>query len=247
MQNIEPALLKKVPKGKNIQKYIIVDDGYKVLYTNNKDKKPLALEDLEKYPKTLKYLKERAVRLKKRKFFGKQMSEFEEWWQLVHPLEFKYFEKPKIITPNLSSENKFVLDEEGYFVEHDCYIITLEAKDLVEYKYVVALLNSQVIEFFFKQTSPMFSGGYYKYHTQYLDMIPIPEADNIIKCRIATLVDSIIKKKKHLLDLDNNQQTDEKFRLEKEIRKLNNEIDKEVYKLYGISEEEKEIIENSLK
>ena len=40
---------------------------------------------------------------------------------------------------------------------------------------------------------------------------------------------------------------DEKARLEKEIQKLDSEIDEEVYKLYGITEEEKKIIEESLK
>ncbi|MBS3126351.1 hypothetical protein J4453_02830 [Candidatus Woesearchaeota archaeon] len=43
------------------------------------------------------------------------------------------------------------------------------------------------------------------------------------------------------------EQTDEKARLEKEIQKLDNEIDEEIYKLYGITEEEKKIIEDSLK
>ncbi len=246
LPDIESTLLKKVPKGKNVQKYAILDDGYKVLYTNNRDKKPLTLADLEKYPKTLKYLKERTVQLKKRKFFGKQMSDFSEWWQIVHPLEFKYFEKPKIITPNLSSGNKFVLDEEGYFVEHDCYIITLKNSDLIEHKYILALLNSKAVEFFFKQKSPMFSGGYYKYHTQYLNTIPIPEANNSLKNKIAGLVDSIVKQKKRLLSLD-NKLTDEKARLEKEIQKIDDEIDQEVYKIYGITKEEQRIIEESLK
>ena len=45
----------------------------------------------------------------------------------------------------------------------------------------------------------------------------------------------------------NNKQTDEKAQLEKEIQKIDNEIDEEVYKLYGITEEEKKIIEGSLK
>ena len=45
----------------------------------------------------------------------------------------------------------------------------------------------------------------------------------------------------------NKWETDKKTRLEKEIQKLDNEIDEEVYKLYGITEEEKRIIEESLK
>ena len=45
----------------------------------------------------------------------------------------------------------------------------------------------------------------------------------------------------------NSKQTDFKAQLEKEIQKLDNEIDEEVYKIYGITEEEKKIIEESLK
>ena len=171
------------------------------------------------------------------------MSEFEEWWQLVHPLDFKYFEQPKIITPNLSSDNRFVFDEEGFFIEHDCYIITL--KDKGNYKFVVALLNSKAVEFFFKQTSPMFSGGYYKYHTQYLNNIPIPKAEERIKVKIIDLVDDIIQATKQLLALS-ERKPDEKAALEKKIGRLDAEINEVVYTLYGITNEEKKIIEESL-
>ena len=39
----------------------------------------------------------------------------------------------------------------------------------------------------------------------------------------------------------------EKQKLEQEIKKTDNEIDELVYQLYGITEEEKKIIEESLK
>ena len=45
----------------------------------------------------------------------------------------------------------------------------------------------------------------------------------------------------------NRKQTDSKSQLEKEIQKLDSEIDEEIYKLYGITEEEKNIIKESLK
>ena len=45
----------------------------------------------------------------------------------------------------------------------------------------------------------------------------------------------------------NSKQTDFKAQLEKEIQKIDNEIDEEVYKLYGITDEEKKIIEERLK
>ena len=64
--------------------------------------------------------------------------------------------------------------------------------------------------------------------------------------RIIELVNAIHLLNKKMIILK-NKQTDEKVMLEKEIHKLDNEIDEEVYKLYGISEEEKKIIWESLK
>ena len=59
-------------------------------------------------------------------------------------------------------------------------------------------------------------------------------------------VNKIINLKKKVDSLK-DKQTDQKAQLEKEIQKLDNEIDEEVYKLYGITEEEKKVIEDSLK
>jgi len=44
-----------------------------------------------------------------------------------------------------------------------------------------------------------------------------------------------------------DKSTMEKEKIQKEIKKTDNEIDELVYQLYGITEEEKKIIEESLK
>ena len=54
-------------------------------------------------------------------------------------------------------------------------------------------------------------------------------------------MEELIKLKKEHLKSKNNQ------KLEFEIRKLESMIDKEIYKLYGITPEEQKIIEESLK
>jgi len=62
------------------------------------------------------------------------------------------------------------------------------------------------------------------------------------------------KAKLALQPLDNNKKLQqesltelEKQKLQKEIKKTDNEIDELVYQLYGITEEEKKIIEENLK
>ncbi|MFH2004222.1 MAG: hypothetical protein ABIK27_05730 [Bacteroidota bacterium] len=44
-----------------------------------------------------------------------------------------------------------------------------------------------------------------------------------------------------------DKKTDERSRIEKEIKKTDAEVDELVYQIYGITEEEKKIIEESLK
>ena len=44
-----------------------------------------------------------------------------------------------------------------------------------------------------------------------------------------------------------DKNTDEKLRIQEEIKRTDAEIDDVVYKLYGITEEEKKIIEDSVK
>jgi len=76
--------------------------------------------------------------------------------------------------------------------------------------------------------------------------IPLPKKVIDNQQRLSSLADKLLDLgKKYTIIKD--KQTDEKARLEKDIQKLDNEIDEEVYKLYGINEEEKKLIEDSLK
>jgi hypothetical protein len=51
----------------------------------------------------------------------------------------------------------------------------------------------------------------------------------------------------HRLNEIGDKKTDERARIEDEIKKTDGEIDQLVYKIYGITEKEKKIIEESLK
>lgn len=82
---------------------------------------------------------------------------------------------------------------------------------------------------------------------EYARSFPIKKIndDKTIK-KVSLLVDNILSYNKRFSELQKNQST-EKDRLKKEIQKLDHEIDEEVYKLYGITADEKQIIEDSLK
>ncbi|RLJ07848.1 MAG: hypothetical protein DRP16_02615, partial [Candidatus Aenigmatarchaeota archaeon] len=60
------------------------------------------------------------------------------------------------------------------------------------------------------------------------------------------LVDKMLSLNKRLNEIG-DKRTDERARIEEEIKKTDKEIDELVYKIYGITEKEKKVIEGSLK
>ena len=64
--------------------------------------------------------------------------------------------------------------------------------------------------------------------------------------KIIYLADKMLSLNKKLQEIG-DRNTLEKQKLEEEIKKTDNEIDELVYQLYGITEEEKKIIEESLR
>lgn len=248
IDDFEGEIIRKMPKGKNVGRYTIIDENYYTIYPHERNGSAFSEKKLSaEFPKTYSYFKSHEGELRKRRYYNKSIMElYGNWWSLVHPIPSDYFEQTKIITPNLSKHNHFALDFENLYIEHDCYIIVLNNKDINNYKYLLGILNSKTIEFFIKQKSPMFSGGYYKYHTQYLEQIPIIEPKLEIKNRLIELVQKMLSLNKRLNEIG-DKKTSESAKIEEEIKKTDAEIDELVYRIYSITDEEKKIIEESLK
>ncbi|MBI3034078.1 N-6 DNA methylase [Candidatus Woesearchaeota archaeon] len=132
---------------------------------------------------------------------------------------------------------KATILEKGANCGHTCnYLYSL--KENTDIFYHLGILNSKLINLYFK----VFSNTN---HVSGKELRRLP----IISCYNKTISNNaktLIELNRRLIEIK-DKQTDEKVRIEKEIQKLDNEIDKEVYKLYGITEEEKKIIEDSLK
>ncbi len=78
------------------------------------------------------------------------------------------------------------------------------------------------------------------------DRIPIPKIDKNNQLPFINLADKMLSLNKKLQEIG-DKSTLEKKKIEEEIKKTDNEIDELVYKLYGITEEEKKIVEEALK
>ena len=72
----------------------------------------------------------------------------------------------------LYTSNSFCLDLEGYaFLVARVFAIVAPTTNLY---FLLAILNSRVVEFYLHQVCPPKQGGYYSYNAGFLDQIPIP-------------------------------------------------------------------------
>ena len=245
---IEKDLLKPVPKGKNVRRYSIKWEDEFVIFPHKKIMSKVEAVNLQIFPNAQKYLEANKDVLNKRKYV---IDAGKKWYEIWNTRDLDWFEQDKIITPNLSAKNNFSIDFKDnksgkyFYIDHDCYGIILKNKSRQNYLYLLGLLNSKLIEFFIKQKSPMFSGGYYKYHTQYLEQIPIVQAKEEIKTNVISLVNRLISLNKKLTEIG-DKKTDDKTKIENEIERTDTEIDKIIYDIYGMTKDERVIIEKAV-
>jgi hypothetical protein len=123
--------------------------------------------------------------------------------------------------------------------------------------YLCGLLNSRLLDFCFKRISTTFHGGYFAANKQFIEQLPIrtinfsDPADKARHDKLVELVERMLElhKRKGVAPPSRRQTgrpeagaTD----LEREIARTDAEIDNLVYELYGITDEERKIIEGAL-
>lgn len=121
--------------------------------------------------------------------------------------------------------------------------------ETIDYRYLLGFLNSKLAGILLNQIR---GSDNIDINPEYLKQLPIRIVDfsnqneKKIYDEIIRLVDKMLSLNKRLNELS-DKQTDERAKIEEEIKKTDREIDELVYKIYGITEKEKNIIEESLK
>jgi adenine-specific DNA-methyltransferase len=146
---------------------------------------------------------------------------------LMYPSNQIKMENPKILIRQTSDKIRGYYDDEKFYCQNSLFIITSDSIDL---KYLLALLNSQLINFYYGIKNPQKGKVFAEIKPSVIKEIPIVLDINQSDFRyIKLLVDQILTAKKS----DKNADT---IALEKEI-------DKMVYQLYELTEEEITIVE----
>jgi adenine-specific DNA-methyltransferase len=178
-------------------------------------------------PRIWSYLNEHKAFLEERengKFKGSN------WYSFGRSQALDIISSIKIFTPDIAPNPRFSFDKDGRFmftggVAGGYGIIP---KPEISYKYLLAILNSPVTAWYISRTSTQMRGGWYSFESRYIRSIPIPIQPKDFS--------ELEKKVDQLLLINEANSTVNRAKLEKEINKI-------VYKIYLLSEEEIKIVE----
>jgi len=251
---LEKDPIRKMLKNSDIHRYYLdKDSGLNLLYLTNETL-------LERYPNIKKYLEQFKEELESRYQYKTGVC---KWFSLSNPQNRELFDKysEKIICPYRASENTFAYDNQKFYGLTDIYAIIPKDTSKLNIKYLLALLNSKTLDFYFRETGKK-KGSVFEYFTEPLSKIPIKtinfddkkekqDYEELIK-----LVDSIIEVSEEINKLDKKMEKaskvhegyyemfEERKKLAKERDSIDKEINKIVYDLYDLSRDDIKIIES---
>jgi hypothetical protein len=167
----------------------------------------------------------------------------EYWWELRACSYYDEFERPKILYPSVANQGSFTLDADGVFADKTCYFIPSNDR------YLLGLLNSTVLFFYFANHAVERQHGYYEYLTQYVERLPIRPIDED-DAEDVRRRDAIVTRVDRMLDLHARRAeatTDAaRHQLQQQIDAVDAEIDRLVYALHGLSEADIAIVEEDV-
>jgi len=247
--SVESNILKPVIRSGRIHRYEAIPSAMVLFPYEVKDKSArlYSPEEIKRnYPLAGSYLQTNKKLLENRE---KGKFKDEQWYRYGRTQNLGLWEQPKLMVPYMVTELAAYLDRSDRFyfitVTTGGYGITTGRPD-VTLPYLCGLLNSRLLDFYFKQVSTNFQGGYLAANKQYIEQLPIrvidcaDPADRERRDRMVALVEEMLAL--HLRLAAARTEHDQK-NLKRQIDATDRRIDRLVYDLYNLTEAEIRILE----
>ncbi len=198
----------------------------------------------ELFPLAYKYLQLNKILLEKR-------AQFQTWYAYSAPRSLHLHANADLIIPLLADKGLYTKlpdDKANYtLMAGGGFSITIE-NETINPSYLLALLNSQLLFWILKKTSNVFRGGWITCTKQYFAELPIILVGSNNK-RLLLLQNEIVKLADTMLAL-NKEKSETTFTskveiLQQRIAYTDDKINKLVYELYELTEDEIKIVINN--
>ena len=249
---IEAGAVRPVVKGAvDVRRYFIENSKRYVLFPyRHENGEPYCIDEntfKTDYPLTWQYLLRHAKDLRKRK--GEKWFAFRRRnYNLRDGIE-------RLLVPSIAQYVSFVCDPDGHYQFVGSgggggggYGIALKPGTPFSIHYLLGVLNSRLLDWYAKLVNSRFGSGYYSFNRQYIEPLPVRPvdfsdlADKARHDRMVSLVERMLELHKRLASARTSA---DREMYQHQIEATDCQIDTLVYELYGLTEDEIEIIEAS--
>ncbi len=234
-------LIKPLLGGEDIRRYLFRETGQWLIFTRRGvdiARYPAIRDHLAQWKEDLTPKKDKTARR------GRKPGRY-AWYEIQDDVAyFEVFDKPKIIFPDIAKSPRFSLDNDGRYLANTAYCIGSDDP------YLLGVLNSRLFWFAISHISIPFGvrAGEYRYRLiyQYMEKVPIRVIDRKDKSdrarhdKLVALVEQMLKLHR---DLAVAKTAHDKILVERQIAATDKQIDRLVYELYGLTEEEIAVVE----
>jgi hypothetical protein len=244
---VEATCTKPFLRGKQIRRYELPQADARLIcpYEINESSTRLYADSemIDCFPLAWKYLcanKFALVAREKGRFSGSN------WFAFGYPKSMTLFKKPKIIVPDYNNVPSFTFDLNGHFYKTGYGVIVNH--ELLSPLYILGLLNSPLLFRYLRSIGTSLRGGYIRFWTQFIEQLPIrtidfsKPQDAARHDRMVFLVEQMLSLHEQLIEA---RTPHEQTGLLRQIEATDEQIDALVYELYGLTEEEINIVERN--
>ena len=216
---LETDILENVLVGREINKYTMNDTGHKLIYTTKS-------VEIENYSSILNYLSSFEEKLSNKRETKKGTL---PWWCLHWSRYKELFTEEKIFLRQTADSVIATYDEKGYFALNSLLVFKIDSQYNISYKFALSILNSKLTTFIYKNFTGEDGRDFAEVKPKNIRKLYIPKVEKVTQNEFTKIVNKIIEYKKQ----------------NKNTSKLECLIDKKVYALYELDEEEINLVESS--
>ncbi len=222
-------IIRPLLRGRDIKQWQM-NNNYNIIFSpigTKINEYPLIKEHLDKYRKELKTRADKG----------------NHYWEFRACSYYENMFAEKIVWAEISPEPAFCVDLDGHIILNSAYLLSSNNEEYPLY-YLVGLLNSNVTKWIFKRISPHILAERLRFTKQYVSKIPIVNTDINTKEKIMELSKNIMDFTE-LFNSSNSTPSQKKL-LNRQIKVNQDELNKIVYELYNLSDNEIAIIEEDI-
>jgi len=217
-------IIKPLLQGRNIRKWQYIESGQFIIFT----RRGIAIDNYLVIKEYLNHFRGKLV-----PGVGRKPGSY-EWYEIQdNTAYYPEFEKEKLIWGLTADKWAFAYDHKGHYLPSNGYILT---SSRIPIKYILALLNSNVMKFYFDFIGIMTAGGAFTLKHETIGELPIKVSQTSYQKPLIALVDQI-------LEITQDRNYFSSPTKQNKVIEYEGQIDQMVYELYDLTPEEIAVVE----